>query len=412
MNLTLDVYFPIARSVPVPALKPAYILTHGGSNTGGNKEEFCLQGSAAFFVARGFVAFNINYRLAGDQGLLPPVNGPASGAPLVSYLARSGDDFWPHPSRREHGAPYIGSLALGENGTLCITAHNMSASSQLTLGTCVTGSVAQEWRLAHFDIYPQSIVHHASGLCLDIAGADHGPAAGLPIIIAVCNSSSALQQGWQLGTTGALITLNAAMSVSVDTQPPQEWTPTWPSGYPAVRDLKAAVRYAKAQIATFGVDPSRVALTGGSAGSTNSIAVGATFPEDYFGEISADEDSTLSTTHPELSSVVQAVVGHWSSDGEILLPQQHDPANRTRYSSANAPIIEFHGNNDTTIPIAHAYAVQAAYNRTGVPYELHVLEGCGHGAWCYNGKGNCADGCPRGGNSTDGYDPTMDIIAL
>jgi hypothetical protein len=31
------------------------------------------------------------------------------------------------------------------------------------------------------------------------------------------------------------------------------------------------------------------------------------------------------------------------------------------YSPANAPVVEFHGNADTTIPIAHAYAVQAAY---------------------------------------------------
>ncbi len=67
----------------------------------------------------------------------------------------------------------------------------------------------------------------------------------------------------------------------------------------------------------------------------------------------------------------------------------------------------------TYVPIPYdTIYMQAAYNRTGVPYELHVLVGCGHGAWCYNGEGNCADGCPNGANGTDGYDPTMDMLAL
>ncbi len=109
---------------------------------------------------------------------------------------------------------------------------------------------------------------------------------------------------------------------------------------------------------------------------------------------------------------MQAVYGHWSSDGEQLLVQQHDPLNRTRYSSANAPVVEFHGNADTTIPISHAYAAQAAYARTGVAYELHVLDGCPHSSWCYNGEGHCTSGCPNGANGTAGYDPTMDALAL
>ena len=41
-----------------------------------------------------------------------------------------------------------------------------------------------------------------------------------------------------------------------------------------------------------------------------------------------------------------------------------------RYSANNAPIIEFHGSNDTTIPIAHALAVQAEYGQTGVVSTL------------------------------------------
>jgi hypothetical protein len=43
MVLQLDVYFPVAKKVPIPSLKPAYILSHGGGNSGGSKEQFCFQ---------------------------------------------------------------------------------------------------------------------------------------------------------------------------------------------------------------------------------------------------------------------------------------------------------------------------------------------------------------------------------
>eukprot|EP00937_MAST-01D_sp_MAST-1D-sp2_P002585 g2585.t1 len=74
MDLKLDVYEPVMRAggAAVPARKPAYILMHGGGNSGGDKDQYCFQGSAAFFASRGFVAFNIDYRLKGDNGLLPP----------------------------------------------------------------------------------------------------------------------------------------------------------------------------------------------------------------------------------------------------------------------------------------------------------------------------------------------------
>jgi acetyl esterase/lipase len=179
-----------------------------------------------------------------------------------------------------------------------------------------------------------------------------------------------------------------------------------------VRDLKAAVRFVRAQAARFGVDGARIAVTGGSAGATNALAAGVTFEEDYFAELTEAQDPTLASTHPWASSAVQAVYGHWTSDGEVALAQAHDALNRSRYSAANAPVIEFHGDNDQEINITHAYAVQAEYNRTGVPYELVVLEGCGHSSWCYNGKGVCTGPCPNGLNTTDGYDPTMDAMAL
>ena len=140
--------------------------------------------------------------------------------------------------------------------------------------------------------------------------------------------------------------------------PPLTWNPNWQSGYPAVRDLKAAVRFVRAHAAAYGIDAARVVVSGGSAGATNSVAAGATFDSDYVDELSVDQDPTLASTHLDQNSSVQCVVSHWASDGEIMLAQAHDAQNRTRFGPNNAPIIEFHGDQDTTIPITHTTTAQ------------------------------------------------------
>lgn len=293
MNLLLDIYSPQEKSARdgTASVFPVILLAHGGGNSGGDKNQACFQGTAAYFAARGFIAVNIDYRLAGDHGVFPPM------PPVANSASRSS------------------------------VSSDSSASD-----------------------------------------ASSGP--------------------------------NATVAVA-------DWEPQWPSAYPAVRDTKAAVRFLRSAAAQLGINTSAIAVSGGSAGATNVLTAGIVFESDYKDELTAAQDPTLLSTHLNESSRVHAVYTHWASDGEIALIESFDPQHRVRYSPANAPVIEFHGNKDTTIPIAHAYAVQAAYNKTGVPYALHVLDGCGHGAWCAGCDGQC--GCRNG---TAGYCPQMDAVAL
>ena len=55
MDLLLDVYEPVKHDSthPIPKRRPTYILSHGGGNTGGAKEQYCFQGSVAFMASRG-----------------------------------------------------------------------------------------------------------------------------------------------------------------------------------------------------------------------------------------------------------------------------------------------------------------------------------------------------------------------
>jgi acetyl esterase/lipase len=110
-----------------------------------------------------------------------------------------------------------------------------------------------------------------------------------------------------------------------------EWTPSWASGYPAVRDTKAAIRFLRSLGSQIGFNTSALAVSGGSAGATNVLTTGVVFEDDYKNELSVEQDPTLLSTHLNESSSVQLVYTHWSSDGEIRLIQEYDGQNRTRY---------------------------------------------------------------------------------
>ena len=69
-----------------------------------------------------------------------------------------------------------------------------------------------------------------------------------------------------------------------------------------------------------------------------------------------------------------------------------------------------------TVNISNAYAVQAAYRATGVPYELHVLDGCGHASWCWGEPSRYPDpnkqdrGCVSAANANNpsaGFCPSL-----
>lgn len=265
MDLKLDIYEPEARAsgIPVPATKPAYILMHGGGNSGGNKGGINAN-AAKWWAQRGFVVFDINYRLSGNKGLLP---------------------------------------------------SNTNANASL------------------------------------------------------------------------------------------QWQPYWASTYPAIRDAKAAIRFVRANANQFGIDPWRIAASGGSAGATDMLAAGVAFDDEYKDEITTNQDSTLASTNLQESSSVQCLVLHWAHEGGVTLVEQKNSGRESRFRPGNPPIVAFHGDQDTTIPIEHAYTVQQAYATNGNSFELHVLSGCNHGAWCYNGEGVCS--C-----SGATWSPLMEELAL
>lgn len=159
--------------------------------------------------------------------------------------------------------------------------------------------------------------------------------------------------------------------------------------YPAVRDFKAAVRFLRASAHRFNLDPQRIAAAGGSAGATN-ILLAAVTAEDAFKSELLYSDPTLVTTHLKRSSSVRAAVLHWpfpkAIDAYAATVDHTDGPTWASviYHDAMPAILEFHGSADDKTPVKMSFPVQTNFSQRKVPYELVVMEDCGHRAWCGN----------------------------
>jgi acetyl esterase/lipase len=154
----------------------------------------------------------------------------------------------------------------------------------------------------------------------------------------------------------------------------------------AVSDAKAAIRWVRTHAGRLGIDPQRIAASGGSAGG-HLAATTATLP--------GHDDDTSATA---VSSVPNALVlfnpvlvtAPWSGQLEPdeekfeklkqrlgAAPESMSPYHHVR-PGLPATII-FHGEDDTTVPYLQAELFCEAMNKAGNRCELVGYEGMGHG---------------------------------
>ena len=149
-----------------------------------------------------------------------------------------------------------------------------------------------------------------------------------------------------------------------------------------VYDTKAAVRWVRANAASYGLDPQRIGAIGASAGG-HLVALLAT---------TADlEDLEGSGGNPDVSSAIQAAVGiatpafNVASDDQIadwlglsveeikrISPYEH-------VSPESAPLYLIHGTTDDVVNPQDSQDLYDKYKAAGVPVKLKWIEGEDHG---------------------------------
>lgn len=158
--------------------------------------------------------------------------------------------------------------------------------------------------------------------------------------------------------------------------------------FPAqARDVSAALCWLRAHGDEVGIDADRLAVSGQSAGGhlSSLIGIGGDDPElldcedwrapdaivDFFGPTHFDAWT------PDDSEVYDEVLDAFGGD---LDPERVALADvLDRVDPADPPLRVFHGDADTLVPLDHSTDLAAVAEAAGVPVELQVFPGAGHG---------------------------------
>ena len=177
----------------------------------------------------------------------------------------------------------------------------------------------------------------------------------------------------------------------------------------AVQDVKAAVRYLRANASTYGINPDQIVAWGESAGGNLAAMLGVTG-----GQASSELDDP-DLGNAGVSSAVQAVVD-WFGPTDFLSmdsqqsstrcasPESHDPASspESQYvgaaiqtvpdqakaaspltyvaTASNLPVFVIaHGDSDCQIPPAQSQSLHDALVAKGATATLTILPGAAHG---------------------------------
>ena len=163
--------------------------------------------------------------------------------------------------------------------------------------------------------------------------------------------------------------------------------------FPAqVHDVKAAVRWIKANAKTYRIDPDRIGAMGFSAGGHLALMLGVTGPSDGLeGDVSGGApDSRIKAVVnyfgptdlgakdiPEISkTLVKDFLGA-SAKEKPELAARASP--RTYVSKDDTPILTFQGTKDPLVPFTQAIELAEAMTASGVPGRVELLVGAQHG---------------------------------
>ena len=152
---------------------------------------------------------------------------------------------------------------------------------------------------------------------------------------------------------------------------------SWPA---QIHDVKAAIRWTRANAAKLGIEPNRIAVAGYSAGGMLSLmAAGTNGKKEFEGEggtpgVSSDVNASIGV-YPLASA---QTAGGLFPAGQAT-PENIAAASPTTYISPTfAPTIFIHGTNDGTIPVASSVDFFTKLHALGVPSTLTLIQGADH----------------------------------
>jgi acetyl esterase/lipase len=155
----------------------------------------------------------------------------------------------------------------------------------------------------------------------------------------------------------------------------------WPA---QIHDVKAAIRWTRANASQVGVDPEKIAVAGYSAGALLSLVAAGSGDRP---ELEGDGGT------PDVSSTVAACIAFYpplqqsrpaSEAGARLIPAGssdavYEEASPITYARAGMPpTVLLHSTGDTTLPVEGSMRLFDSLRAAGVPVEMHIFDGLSH----------------------------------
>jgi acetyl esterase/lipase len=179
-----------------------------------------------------------------------------------------------------------------------------------------------------------------------------------------------------------------------------DFSPASKARFPGqVHEIKAAIRFLRAEAGRYGYDAARIGILGASSGAHLAAVVGT-------GNGNADLEGRLGHHHGE-SSDVHAIVSYFPATNLTTILAQSTPFGLnirepalTRLLGAapkdadalarlaspvfqvdanDPPLLLLHGDQDPQMPINQSHELEGAYQRAGARAELIVVHGAAHG---------------------------------
>jgi len=163
--------------------------------------------------------------------------------------------------------------------------------------------------------------------------------------------------------------------------------------FPAqVHDVKAAVRWVKANAKKYRIDPNKIGAMGFSAGGHLALMLGVTAPgdglegENSSGSIDSRVQAVVNYFGPtdlaasDIPAVSQPLVRDFLGGTAQAKPDAAHKASPLSYvSKDDGPVLTFQGTNDPLIPYTQAVKLAQAMSAAGVPGRVELMVGASHG---------------------------------
>ncbi len=151
----------------------------------------------------------------------------------------------------------------------------------------------------------------------------------------------------------------------------------------AMHDARAAVRFFKANAATYKIDTAKIFLGGESAGAINALSVNYI---DQPGELAYPPVAPYSTEgtvegssgNPGYTSKTKATLCFCGGTTTVLLDPVFDTS---AMQAADPALFQLHGTSDPLIPLQYALEVSNRAKHIGIPHVFQPLAGATHCPW-------------------------------